>query len=105
MDPASALHRARRRAVLTQRELAARTGVAQSTIARIERGHDDPRVMTLSRLLDACDHRLRASRAAGLGIDRTLIARLLDQEPIARLELAADEWNALRALPIGGLQP
>jgi len=48
------LSTATRRAGFTQRVLAARTGVSQPTIARIERGKDDPRLGTLERLLNAC---------------------------------------------------
>src|SRR5579864_5674600 len=67
VQPGPALRRARRRAGLTQRGLAARTGVAQPTIARIERGLDDPRVRTLSRLLQACGETLEVSPTLGVG--------------------------------------
>ena len=39
------------RAGFSQRELAARAGVEQSTVARIESGHADPAFSTLERLL------------------------------------------------------
>ena len=68
---------ARRRAGLTQRALATRADVAQPTIARIERGQDDPRVGTLRKLLTACDASLEAAPRLGAGIDRTEIRRLL----------------------------
>ena len=44
---------ARRRAGLTQRQLAAAAGVPQETIARIEAGRVDPRIGTVDRLLEA----------------------------------------------------
>ena len=50
---------ARRRAGLTQRELAARAGTSQSAIARIERGRQIPSVETLQRILRACDLELQ----------------------------------------------
>jgi transcriptional regulator with XRE-family HTH domain len=49
---------ARRSAALSQRQLAARSGVPQPTIARIEAGHQVPRADTLERLLRACGWQL-----------------------------------------------
>jgi transcriptional regulator with XRE-family HTH domain len=57
---------------LTQRELAARSGVPQSAIARIERGLQVPRTDTLERLLGACGHELRVAPVDD-GIDRQQI--------------------------------
>jgi uncharacterized protein len=54
MHAAALLKTARRRAGLTQRELASRTGLPQTSIARIETGHTDPRLGTLARLLAGC---------------------------------------------------
>ena len=81
---------ARSRARLTQRELAARTGIPQETIARIERGRVDPRVGTLDRLLDGCGFGLEVEPRLGIGIDRTQIDALLDLTPVERLALAID---------------
>ena len=47
------LQEARRRAGLTQAELARRAGVPQSTVAKIERGRRDPSLSTLERLVRA----------------------------------------------------
>lgn len=68
---------ARRRAGLTQRALAEASGVAQPTIARIERGKDDPRVSTLARLLRVCDESLETMAVVGAGVDRSEIRRLI----------------------------
>ena len=87
----SALRKARRRAGLSQRELAAQTGVAQPTIARIERNHDDPRLRTLERLLRACGETLEVLPRAGVGVDRTEIRELLALTPGQRLGTIADE--------------
>ena len=81
----------RRRAGLTQRELAARAGIPQETIARIEAGRSDPRVMTLDRLLAACEMGLEVMPRLGIGVDRTQFQRLLDMTPSDRLRLAIED--------------
>ncbi len=55
---------ARRKAGLSQRALAAATGVSPSTIARIEKGRMEPTVALLTRVVDACGLELRLSLAA-----------------------------------------
>jgi len=84
------LRHARRRAGLTQRQLAARTGIPQETIARIEAGRVDPRVTTLDRLLEGCGFGLEHMPRLGIGIDRTVMRRLLEMTPSRRLELAME---------------
>jgi transcriptional regulator with XRE-family HTH domain len=91
MQAGHSLRSARRRAGLSQRALAARTGVAQPTIARIERGHDDPRIGTLERLLCACDETIEVLPRAGSGIDRTEIRVLLALSPAQRMASLVDE--------------
>jgi transcriptional regulator with XRE-family HTH domain len=81
---------ARRRAGLTQRELSAKAGIPQETIARIERGRVDPRVGTLDRLLEACEFGLEVMPRLGVGIDRTVIRELLDLDPGERLALGIE---------------
>ena len=92
------LRTARRRAGLTQRALAARTGVAQPTIARIERGQADPRVDTLERLLAACGEALSSSSRSGGGVDRSQIRALLGVSPRRRLDLLRDDVAGLDRL-------
>jgi transcriptional regulator with XRE-family HTH domain len=58
----SLIREARERAGLTQAELAARSGVAQSTISAYESGRRDPGLKVLSKLLDAAGFRLRIRR-------------------------------------------
>jgi transcriptional regulator with XRE-family HTH domain len=102
MDAARVLRYARRRAGLTQRQLAERAGVAQPTIARIESGAMVPRVDTFDRLLEACGMGLEVERRLGIGEDRTLPRELLavgvnrriehlehEAEEIARLDRAS----------------
>jgi|SRR5439155_22246896 len=85
MKPGAALAAARRRAGLSQRALAERAGVPQSTVARIENSTIDPRVATLQRLLAACDHELDVFPRLGEGIDRSQIREELRKSPRARL--------------------
>lgn len=85
------LRYARSRAGLTQRELAARSGVPQATIARIERGRADPRVDTLDRLLEACGFGLEVEPRLGIGIDRTQIRGRLALPMDRRLAVAMED--------------
>lgn len=92
------LRKARRRAGLSQRELAGRTAVAQPTIARIERGLEVPRVGTLARLLEACGESLEARPRLGMGVDRTLIREMLRRTPAERLGSLEEEAAFLATL-------
>jgi predicted transcriptional regulator len=83
---------------MSQRALAARTGVAQPTIARIERGQDDPRIGTLERLFAACDETIEAVPRAGSGVDRTEILVLLALTPAQRMASLIDEAPTLDRL-------
>jgi transcriptional regulator with XRE-family HTH domain len=71
MNAGRVLREARRRAGLSQRALAARVGVHQPMIARIERGDVTPRVDTLDRLLDACGEGLLVRRKTAAAVDET----------------------------------
>src|SRR5262245_38971338 len=89
MDAAHALRYARRRAGLSQRELAARAGVPQPAIARIERGAISPRVTTLEGLLLAAGYALEVTPRLGIGVDRSLIRAAVDRSPEDRIRAAA----------------
>ena len=86
---------ARRRAGLTQRQLAAKAGIPQESIARIEKGRVDPRVGTLDRLLEACEFGLEAMPRRGIGIDRTQFARLLRATPTELLAVGIADDRAM----------
>lgn len=92
--PRTLLH-ARRRARLTQRELAARAGVPQSTVARIERGTHMPRVDTFERLLEACGMDIELTHKRGEGVDVTLIQDRLALTPDERVRLNIHDQDHL----------
>ena len=91
MDAGRVLRQARRRAGLTQRELADRAGVPQSQVARIESGAVVPRVDTLDRLLEACGEGLESLPRPGIGVDRSLSRALMTTPPRDRLRTATVE--------------
>ena len=98
MDAARTLRDARRRAKLSQRALATRSGIPQPAIARIERGTVVPRVDTLDRLLAGCGEELGTARRPGVGIDRTSIRALLRLTPAERIRVATREGRNLERL-------
>jgi predicted transcriptional regulator len=98
MKAARLLRTARRRAGLSQRELADAAGVAQPAIARIESGRVQPRVDTLDRLLEACGWDLEVAPRLGIGVDRTVMRLLLRLTPIERLELAVADARGLERI-------
>ena len=100
MKMARLLSTARRRAGLTQRELARRAGVPHSTVARIELGRLSPRTDTLEALLRATGHALAVETALGEGVDRSQIRALLTLTPLERTRLAADDAANFDALAV-----
>jgi predicted transcriptional regulator len=97
------LRQARKRAGLTQRDLAIRAGVAQPVVARIESRGVVPRLDTLDRLLSACGEGLESGPRLGRGLDRSVIRTLLTLTPGERARLAVDEARNLeRTGPIAG---
>ena len=63
MDGGSLVREARRRAGLSQAELAARVGTTQSAIARLERGRASPSFRRVRELVAACGLELRVHLA------------------------------------------
>ncbi len=77
---------ARRRAGLSQAELAAAAGTTQSAVSRWERGHDVPRADTLVELLRACGFEADVVlRPRDTGVDRAQIRTMLRRSPEDRL--------------------
>lgn len=95
MDVARTLREARLAAHLSQRQLAARAGVPQSTVARIESGRMMPRVDTLDRLLRGLGSRLGAECWEDRGVDIWLIRENLKLTPRQRVKLAVEEAHAV----------
>jgi transcriptional regulator with XRE-family HTH domain len=89
---------ARRRAGLTQRQLAERAGVPQSTIGRIESGATDPRLSTLRHLLRTCGFDLEVEPVLGIGVDRSQIRECLAQPPQMRIKRASKEAQVFALL-------
>jgi transcriptional regulator with XRE-family HTH domain len=76
---------------MTQVELAARAGVPQSTVGRIETDRINPTVATLRMLLNAAGQDLELAPLAGRDEDRSLIRDRLELTPAARAALAIQE--------------
>jgi transcriptional regulator with XRE-family HTH domain len=84
---ASMIREARLRSGLTQAELAARLGVSQSAVSKLERERSNPTVETLDRLLRATGHRLQMIAPAWSdGVDVTLLRQELDRTPAERIK-------------------
>jgi predicted transcriptional regulator len=98
VDAALVLREARRRAGLSQRALAERAGVPQSTVARIELGTIDARVSTLDKLLRVCGDQLEAVPRIGAGVDRTVMRQLLQLPPTERVRVMVESANNLAQL-------
>jgi transcriptional regulator with XRE-family HTH domain len=89
---------ARRRAGLSQRELARRSGVPQPSISKIERGIASPTVDTLERLLRALGMELEPVEAPGEhDLDWTLIDARLELTPEERAREIVRDWQRLEA--------
>jgi transcriptional regulator with XRE-family HTH domain len=91
------LQEARRRAGLTQRELAKAAGKPQSAIAKIERGRRDPRLTTLEELVRAAGFDLRIQLVPRDRHDEQLIDAMLALTPAQRLALLEQEAQELDA--------
>lgn len=88
VDAARLLRQARARSGLSQRELAGRARVSQPMISSIERGLQDPRHMTLDRLLRACGQELDLVLKGGEGVDATQFIERLRVSPQVRVDSA-----------------
>lgn len=87
---------ARRRAGLSQRELARRSGVPQATISRIENAIVSPTVDTLEPLIRACGMELRIGDREGDGVDRSQLTERLRMSTAERADAAMSAAAAVR---------
>ncbi len=103
----SLVEAARRRASLTQRELAERVGTSQSAIARLEAGMANPTIETLRRCAAATGHTLRLEFVPDdppdpvverykQDVDRTLLRENLTKGVDERIRSLAD-WQQAAA--------
>lgn len=106
MNAARTVRYARRRAGLTQRVLAAKAGVPQPAVARIERGAVAPRLDSVLQLLRAAGFTLEVVPLIGDGVDRTLIQASLERSPEERIRGATVAAQNLRTfLEAAGERP
>lgn len=103
---------ARRRAGLSQRELAERAGTSQPAIARLEQGHASPTLATLERLVAAAGFILRLElvpyapadplvEAFKRDVDRTLLRENLRRTIDERLRALEEFDTTVTALQHG----
>jgi transcriptional regulator with XRE-family HTH domain len=78
----------RKRAGLTQAELAERTGTTQSAIARLERGHGRPTLERLSTIAEVCGLDLQVRLVDADDHDWVLAARNAHRSPEQRVAAA-----------------
>jgi transcriptional regulator with XRE-family HTH domain len=108
MRPDLLVRDARRAAGLTQAELAARLGVSQSAVAKLEREGANPTVQTLDRTLRAAGFRLQLIAPAwsspvdepGPSIDESLIRQALERTPAERIESVERMHEDMRRLQL-----
>jgi transcriptional regulator with XRE-family HTH domain len=77
MRSGTLIQQARRRAGLTQAELAGKVGTTQSAVARWERGASHPTVERLQSLVEACGLELQLGLASSNGEELAALRRNL----------------------------
>jgi transcriptional regulator with XRE-family HTH domain len=103
LDPPSLLRDARRRAGLTQTDLARRLGVTQAAVAKLESPRANPTVDTLDKALWATGHRLSLDAPARRpGVDESLIRRQLELSPAERIRGIESMYAQAQALSRAG---
>ncbi|MDQ6810949.1 MAG: helix-turn-helix transcriptional regulator [Actinomycetota bacterium] len=102
-DSASLLRDARRRAGLTQADLARRLGVSQAAVAKLERPRANPTMDTLDNALWATGHRLTLDAPARRpGVDESLIRRQLELSPAERIRGIESMYAQMQTLTRAG---
>ncbi len=92
------IREARKRAGLTQRELAERAGTTQSAVARAESGRVDPGFETVRRMLRFCGFNLLVALDPYDDSDLAQALALLELSYEQRLEYMVDAANVLASI-------
>ena len=101
--PGGLLADARRRAGLTQTDLATRLSISQAAVAQLERADSNPRLATLERALRATGVQLELhTRPRGPGVDEGLIRQQLELRPAERLRGLEAMYEQARKLSTAG---
>jgi transcriptional regulator with XRE-family HTH domain len=99
----SLLRDARRRAGLTQADLARRLGTSQAAVAKLESHRANPTVETLDKALRATGHRLELNAPVWRpGVDESLIRRHLELPPAERIRGIETMYVQARELALAG---
>ncbi|MFN2383783.1 MAG: helix-turn-helix transcriptional regulator [Gemmatimonadota bacterium] len=97
MTSASLIREGRRRAGMTQAELAKRVATTQSAVARWEAGHARPPLETLQRIVRACGLELRLGLEPIDENEIGVLERNLALNPTERLDQLVRAVDFLRA--------
>ena len=99
MQSARLLRWARLHTRQSQAQLSEKTGIAQSTISRIEAGKFDPHFSVIRKLLRACGYDLELRPALGYGWDRSELRQNgLRRTPEQRIAAGTAAENAMRRM-------
>lgn len=87
------IRRLRKKAGLSQRELAKLAGVSQSLIAKIEKGEINPRVSTLEKILRALYSRLETKQRTAKDYMNYPVVTIKPETPIKDIVLIMDKYG------------
>jgi HTH-type transcriptional regulator / antitoxin HipB len=101
--PGKLLADTRRRAGLTQADLAKRLAISQAAVAQLERADSNPRLATLDRALRAAGFELVVTtRPRQSAVDDSLIRQQLELDPAERVHGLEAMYEQARRLTIAG---
>jgi transcriptional regulator with XRE-family HTH domain len=101
--PGKLLADARRRAGLTQADLAKRLAISQAAVAQLERADSNPRLATLDRAMRAAGvEMVITTRPRRSSVDDSLVRQQLELEPVERIHGLEAMYEQARKLTIAG---
>ncbi len=101
--PGRLLADARRRAGLTQADLAKKLAISQAAVAQLERADSNPRLATLDRALRAAGFDLLVTtRPRQSAVDESLIRQQLELDAAERIRGLEGMYEQARKLTIAG---